>query len=167
MSPDHDQDSAPAAQETRTCPQCQGTFTAQPASRRQYCSPRCRDRAAAPPPRPAEPQTCPVCQDEFLAEPRLRQVYCSPRCRAEADRRRGAARDLERARRLGENTPQGAAPAALATVFRGGDTLAPAATRNCPHCQQPITIVALLATPEAARPNITQPGADVIALKRA
>ncbi|MDH2390640.1 hypothetical protein QCN29_17965 [Streptomyces sp. HNM0663] len=27
--------------------------------------------------------------------------------------------------------------------------------RNCPHCDQPVTIVALLATQEAARPTIT------------
>ena len=166
MSPDHDQDTT-VGEETRTCPQCQGTFTAAPASRRQYCSPRCRDRATAPPPRPAEPHTCPICQGEFLAEPRLRQVYCSPRCRAEADRRRGAARDAERARRLGENTPTPASLTPPGTMFRGGDTLAPAATRNCPHCQQPITIVALLATPEAARPHITQPSAEIMALKRA
>jgi hypothetical protein len=106
-----------------------------------------------------------VCESEFLAEPRLQQVYCSPRCRAEADRRRGAARDAERARRLGQNVPATAAPGPAA--FRGGDSLAPAATRNCLHCGQPITIVALLATPEAARPNITQPGAEVVALKRA
>lgn len=163
MSPEVEQ--SPAEQETRSCPQCQVQFTVSPASRRQYCSPRCRDRAAAPPRQPAAPHTCPVCEGEFLAEPRLRQLYCSPTCRSEADRRRGAVRDAERARRLGESAAPTQPPGPAA--FRGGDTLAPAATRNCPHCQQPITIVALLATPEAARPHITQPGADVIALKRA
>ncbi|MGV9344868.1 hypothetical protein ACWDSD_08700 [Streptomyces spiralis] len=40
----------------------------------------------------------------------------------------------------------------------------PTATRNCPHCQQPITIVALLATPEAARPAV--PGPGVVPLRR-
>jgi hypothetical protein len=165
VSPEHEQN--PAEQETRTCPQCQAQFTVPPPSRRQYCSPRCRDRAAAPPRQPAAPHTCPVCEGEFLAEPRLRQVYCSPTCRNEADRRRGAVRDQERARRLGHSARPPASQAAAGTVFGGGDALAPAATRNCPHCQQPITIVALLATPEAARPHITQPGADVIALKRA
>lgn len=41
----------------------------------------------------------------------------------------------------------------------------PTATRNCPHCQQPVTIVALLATPEAARPAMPA-GPDVIPLRR-
>lgn len=41
------------------------------------------------------------------------------------------------------------------------DPLEPAATRNCPHCNQPITIVALLATPEAARPTIHNRGPDI------
>ncbi len=38
---------------------------------------------------------------------------------------------------------------------------------DCPHCGRAVTIVALLATPEAARPTITQPGGEVIALRRA
>jgi len=45
------------------------------------------------------------------------------------------------------------------------DPLEPAATRNCPHCQQPVTIVALLATPEAARPAMPA-GPGVIPLRR-
>ncbi|MFF4602708.1 hypothetical protein ACFY12_08140 [Streptomyces sp. NPDC001339] len=40
----------------------------------------------------------------------------------------------------------------------------PTATRNCPHCQQPVTIVALLATPEAARPAMPG-GPDVVPLR--
>ncbi|MEU8836517.1 hypothetical protein OG963_02165 [Streptomyces sp. NBC_01707] len=42
----------------------------------------------------------------------------------------------------------------------------PAATRNCRHCDQPITIVALLATPEAARPVITGRIPDVVPMRR-
>ncbi|WP_328687874.1 hypothetical protein OHA74_54320 [Streptomyces phaeochromogenes] len=42
----------------------------------------------------------------------------------------------------------------------------PTATRNCPHCDQPITIVALLATPEAARPSITSRVPDITPLRR-
>ncbi len=106
-----------------------------------------------------------MCEGRFLAEPRLRQVYCSPRCRAEQERRRDRARDDARARRLGETNP--APQAATGPVVRGGDPLGPAATRNCPHCDQPITIIALLTTPEAARPHITQPSADIVNLRRA
>jgi hypothetical protein len=44
--------------------------------------------------------------------------------------------------------------------------LAPTAIRNCPHCEQPVTIVALLATPEAARPSITNRVPDITPLRR-
>lgn len=33
----------------------------------------------------------------------------------------------------------------------------PAAHRECPHCGGPVTIVALLTTPEAARPQLPPP----------
>ncbi|MFC9243965.1 hypothetical protein ACFT7S_07980 [Streptomyces sp. NPDC057136] len=46
------------------------------------------------------------------------------------------------------------------------DPLVPAALRNCPHCDQPITIVALLATPEAARPTIANRVTEVAPLRR-
>ncbi|WPB96031.1 hypothetical protein [Streptomyces malaysiensis] len=42
----------------------------------------------------------------------------------------------------------------------------PTATRNCPHCQQPVTIVALLATPEAARPSVPTAIPDIVPLRR-
>ncbi|MFB7674452.1 hypothetical protein ACFC26_23865 [Kitasatospora purpeofusca] len=45
------------------------------------------------------------------------------------------------------------------------DVLDAAATRNCPHCDQPITIVGLLATPGAARPVI-HPARDLPPLRR-
>ena len=44
--------------------------------------------------------------------------------------------------------------------------LAPTAVRNCPHCDQPVTIVALLATQEAARPTITDRVIDISPLRR-
>ena len=46
------------------------------------------------------------------------------------------------------------------------DPLEPTATRNCPHCQQPVTIVALLATPEAARPSVPTAIPDIVPLRR-
>jgi hypothetical protein len=45
--------------------------------------------------------------------------------------------------------------------------MGPTATRDCPHCGQPITIVALLTTPEAARPQMPIAAPDgVIPLRR-
>ncbi|MFD5379246.1 hypothetical protein ACFWJE_33395 [Streptomyces griseoincarnatus] len=55
--------------------------------------------------------------------------------------------------------PQPAAPGSI-------DPLAPTAVRNCPHCDQPVTIVALLATQEAARPTITNRVTDIVPLRR-
>lgn len=60
----------------------------------------------------------------------------------------------------------GLGPSMIGGPARSADPLQPAAVRNCPHCDQPVTIVALLATPEAARPTIHQPGSDIIALRR-
>lgn len=158
------------AGETRTCPQCLGEFTAETGSRQKYCSPTCKREAG----KSAEPEmaahTCPVCEGEFLADPRVRQVYCSRQCRNEQERRRERARDEERARRLGEPVPGAARRPSVAHQQPPGkpaDPMSPTATRECPHCGQPITIVALLTTPEAARPHITQPGAEVVALRRA
>lgn len=44
--------------------------------------------------------------------------------------------------------------------------LTPTAVRNCPHRDQPVTIVALLATPEAARPSITSRVTEIAPLRR-
>lgn len=158
----------------RTCPQCNGEFAAAVSPRRIFCSHECRiqsrNRAEA-----LEERTCLVCENTFEAPTTTRQVYCAPECRREADRRRGHARDQDRARRLGEAPRPQAAPKALApppvrpaprqhpTVR---DPLEPAATRNCPHCDKPITIVALLATPEAARPVIPGRLPDITPLRR-
>ncbi|GAA0571075.1 hypothetical protein GCM10010390_87850 [Streptomyces mordarskii] len=46
------------------------------------------------------------------------------------------------------------------------DPLEPTATGNCPHCQQPVTVVALLATPEAARPSVPTAIPDIVPLRR-
>ncbi|MCZ1000813.1 hypothetical protein O1M63_26635 [Streptomyces mirabilis] len=145
-----------------------------PHPRQIYCLPLQGPRPARG---PAEPQThsCPACGGDFTANPRLRQVYCSPACRRDAEKQRDRQRDEERARRLGEPLPPPAMPGLpppprstaqrLHPAVPGRDPLEPTATRNCPHCQQPVTIVALLATPEAARPTMPA-GPDVIPLRR-
>lgn len=46
------------------------------------------------------------------------------------------------------------------------DPLEPTAARNCPHCQQPVTTVALLATPEAARPSVPTAIPDIVPLRK-
>lgn len=158
----------PETPETSTCPICEAEFTPTPGTRQKYCSRRCRVVAKQLPRQPATVRTCPVCEGEFVAGPSVRQVYCSPACRIEQERRRDRARDAERARRLGEHPARTGSPRpAPARTTRATESLAPAATRDCPHCGQPVTIVALLATPEAARPTITQPSGDVITLRRA
>lgn len=101
----------------------------------------------------------------FTANPRLRQIYCSPECRRESERQRNRIRDEERARRLGEH-PRVFPPASQPTAPGTIDPLAPTAVRNCPHCDQPVTIVALLATQEAARPTITNRVTDIVPLRR-
>lgn len=123
-----------------------------------------------------ETRTCPVCDNPFQAGKTVRTVYCSMVCRREAEHQRDQALDEERARRLGQARPS-VSPARIElppppptrTASRQQvpvrDPLEPTATRDCPHCQQPITIVALLATPEAARPAIGRP-LGVLPLRR-
>lgn len=136
-----------------------------PGPRQIYCSPRCKSAAHRHTPAALVAHTCAVYEGTFTANPRLRQIYCSPECRRESERQRNRTRDEERARRLGEHpralppTPQPTAPGPI-------DPLAPTAVRNCPHCDQPVTIVALLATPEAARPTNTSPVTDIAPLRR-
>ena len=58
------------------------------------------------------------------------------------------------------------APRTTAATVPTRPVLEPAATRPCPHCGEPITIVALLTTPEAARPQLPNPASDVIPIRR-
>lgn len=94
-------------------------------------------------------RTCPICWDTFTpAQPR--HTYCSDRCRKTAYQRR-----------LAEQIPTPTTAAHTATA-----TPQPAAHRACPHCGEKITIVALLTTPEAARPNLPAVDDSVIPLHR-
>jgi hypothetical protein len=108
----------------------------------------------------------------------VRAVYCSMVCRQEAERVRDQALNEERDRRLAQTVPP-ALPARIglppppppgrASTRQQApvrDPLEPTATRNCPHCQQPVTIVALLATPEAAGPTMPHHRTDVVPLRR-
>jgi endogenous inhibitor of DNA gyrase (YacG/DUF329 family) len=89
-------------------------------------------------------RTCPICWTTFTADGRNRakHTYCSDRCRAEAGRRR--ARNTDTAN---------ITPTPALKPYRPE----PAALRNCPHCGQPVTIVALLTTPQVAQPAPATP----------
>lgn len=81
---------------------------------------------------------CPVCQSPFT--PAFRnphQRYCSSTCRATAGRRRKSARTADR--RDGVTTADGVRPGGVAGV-----------AVQCPHCNRPVTVVALLVPPGAA-----------------
>jgi endogenous inhibitor of DNA gyrase (YacG/DUF329 family) len=101
-------------------------------------------------------KTCPVCWTEFTATGRNagKHTYCSTRCRRTAFQRRRA--------------DQPAGPAALRAPSPAANDPRPqsAAERACPHCGGSITIVALLTTPEAARPAIPTTPTSVIPLRR-
>lgn len=140
--------------EEHKCLTCNGEFTPDPGSRQRYCAPACRPSMQKEEVK-LHAKTCPVCGTEFTTHPSVRQKYCSPRCRREAENRRERDRDEARAARMGNPLPP-QHPTKRTAMTRRVSTpdLPPTATRNCPHCDQPVTIVALLATPEAARPAI-------------
>lgn len=90
-------------------------------------------------PDPTTPSTvrCQICWREFTSAAPWRALYCSKRCKSAAQRRRG------RQTNPAPDTHHDPVPEPQ-----------PAATRACPHCGESITIVALLTTPEAARPSM-------------
>ncbi|MER6925379.1 hypothetical protein [Streptomyces spiralis] len=109
-----------------------------------------------------ETRPCPVCDNLFQAGKTVRTVYCSMVCRREAERRRDQALDEEQIdgsarrrhphRRLGSGSPH------------HHRSVRP---RSSPTwCQQPVTIIALPATPEAGRPTMPQHRNDVVPLRR-
>lgn len=165
----------------RTCIRCGGTFESLRTRPRRYCSTTCRTGARNDPAK-AEERACVICGNTYQAHGTSRQVYCSPDCRRAAETARERARNEARAQRLGTATARASQRAAVPlaparqpepvprpparTSSGERDPLEPAATRNCPHCDQPITIVALLATPEAARPSTQGRIPDVVAIRR-
>ena len=84
---------------------------------------------------PPDTRTCPICWASFPAAPG--RIYCSKKCCGAAYERRGRRRATTPAPPPGPRPQPGPQPAA---------------TRSCPHCGNPVTIVALLTTPQAARP---------------
>lgn len=106
----------------------------------------------------AELRDCPICWTQFQVSPHAaaRHTYCTPRCKAEAARRR----KRERTDTDEDVQSEPAEPTLPVTP------LTPTAVRSCPHCDKPVTIVALLATPEAARPTIPAASPDVIPMRR-
>ncbi len=98
----------------------------------------------------------------------MRQIYWSPTSRVRQEKR-DQARDVERGGRLGENQAHPTTRHTPARARRQVETVDPLAPANprLPALPATGTIVALLATPEAAWPTITRPGGEVIALCRA
>lgn len=102
------------------------------------------------------PRPCRVCWREF-SPCRANNIYCSIRCKNTAFYRREQVkrRNQVDSARDDHQTPGRTPPAPHA-----------AAVRSCPHCGEPVTIVALLTTPEAARPRTPSATDTVIPLHR-
>lgn len=110
-------------------------------------------------PDPGIAKTCPICWEGFTATGRAAnaRIYCSPPCKRTA----AARREVER------TSPPTTPRATSTTPPRARQVPQPAAQRDCPHCGGPITIVALLTTPEAARPTMPAAAPDgVIPIRR-
>jgi len=105
----------------------------------------------------AEQRECPACGTEFTWTPAApRQKYCSARCKHRWHRAHGKPRNR---RRRGGATRNDARPAPATAAVpppapAGSLTAAPA----CPHCRQPVAIVAWLVPPAAA--NVATPRRD-------
>ncbi|GAB3001236.1 MULTISPECIES: hypothetical protein [Amycolatopsis] len=107
-------------------------------------------------------KTCPICWEAFIATGRQAKtrLYCSRQCKRTA----AARREIDRA---GHPHTSFGPPPAAAPPSAPAPLPQPAAQRDCPHCGGPVTIVALLTTPEAARPQMPLAAPDgVIPLHR-
>jgi hypothetical protein len=96
-------------------------------------------------------RACQVCWREFTPS-RANNIYCTIRCKNTAFNRRRRPQITDTTTGI-NHQPTNSAPQPQTTTIR-----------NCPHCSQPITIVALLTTPHAARPST--PTDTVIPLHR-
>ncbi|PKV92544.1 hypothetical protein ATK30_3357 [Amycolatopsis echigonensis] len=111
-------------------------------------------------------KTCPICWEAFVTTGRQAKtrLYCSRQCKRTAAARREVERTTpasSTARPFGTPPPAATPPAPAAPLPHI------AAQRDCPHCGAPVTIVALLTTPEAARPQMPVAAPDgVIPLRR-
>ena len=98
---------------------------------------------------PTETRTCPICQTPMPAGGKRRT--CSPACKTEAWRR--------------DNPDRPAGPPRTRPTPAPATGPLPAALRDCPHCGEPITIVALLTTPQIARPQLATGTPDIVPLR--
>jgi hypothetical protein len=80
-----------------------------------------------------------------------RRRYCSPACKTAAWRRDNRDRAVPA-------TPTQPAP-------KQPTGQQPAALRECPHCGEPVTIVALLTTPQVAGPQLATGTPDTVPLR--
>jgi endogenous inhibitor of DNA gyrase (YacG/DUF329 family) len=109
------------------------------------------------------PKTCPICWEPFTATGRQagHKVYCSPECKRTAAARREVERTSHPAHLHRQPPPVAPPPPPAAPLPQT------AAQRDCPYCGRPVTIVALLTTPEAARPQMPIAAPDgVIPIRR-
>jgi endogenous inhibitor of DNA gyrase (YacG/DUF329 family) len=104
----------------------------------------------------AEQRPCPVCGTEFTWTPAApRQKYCSKRCKHRWHTTHRKPRD-----RRHRGTPAtGVARPPVPPAPSGQMTAAPA----CPHCRQPVALVAWLVPPAA---SITTPPPHVTPTRR-
>lgn len=95
---------------------------------------------------PADTRTCPICWHTFTPAARngANHIYCTGRCRAEAGRRRHRATGITTGATSHKTAAKSYRPEA-------------AGQRDCPHCGEPVTIVALLTTPQIAGPQVGAP----------
>ena len=106
----------------------------------------------------AEQRSCPACGNQFTWTPAApRQRFCSTRCKHrwhDANRQRDRRRQNPGPARDDTRRPAPATPVTDPTTHAGRTAADLAATPACPHCRQPVALVAWLVPPAA---SITTP----------